>query len=118
MAHLLWFMGIHGALIITGVLSPFWMANLAANQSGPGGWRAVTAYFPARILGLFPADWRHRWHPLPLVWMALRSRSRTLKSVGKLGLLRLAVQYHEPLLFGFPIIMNPLFFCRLLRCRC
>ena len=63
-AHLLWFMGIHGALIITGVLSPFWMAILdgqsGGQPGGPGRWRAVTAYFLARLLGLFPADWRHR----------------------------------------------------------
>ena len=47
---------------------------------------------------------------LPLVWMALRSRSRTLKSVGKLGLLPSLFNINEPILFGFPIIMNPLFF--------
>nr|WP_269779823.1 PTS transporter subunit EIIC [Aeromonas media] len=32
-AHLLWFMGIHGALIVTGLLSPFWMAGVSANQA-------------------------------------------------------------------------------------
>ena len=32
-AHLLWFMGVHGALIVNGLLSPFWMAGLSANQS-------------------------------------------------------------------------------------
>lgn len=32
-AHLLWFMGIHGALIVTGLLSPFWMAGVSANQT-------------------------------------------------------------------------------------
>ncbi|WP_228288838.1 hypothetical protein, partial [Klebsiella quasipneumoniae] len=24
-----WFAGIHGALIVTGIMNPFWMANLS-----------------------------------------------------------------------------------------
>lgn len=108
-AHLLWFMGIHGALIITGVLSPFWMANLAANQA------ALVAGEPLPHIFL-QGFWDYflliggTGSTLPLVWMALRSRSRTLKSVGKLGLLPSLFNINEPILFGFPIIMNPLFF--------
>ncbi len=30
--QLLWFMGIHGALIITGIMNPFWMSNLLENK--------------------------------------------------------------------------------------
>ncbi len=31
--QILWFAGIHGALIVTGIMNPFWMTNLALNQS-------------------------------------------------------------------------------------
>ncbi|MCE9925913.1 PTS transporter subunit EIIC, partial [Aeromonas media] len=31
--QVLWFAGIHGALIVTGIMNPFWMANLANNQA-------------------------------------------------------------------------------------
>lgn len=31
--QILWFAGIHGALIVTGIMNPFWMANLASNQA-------------------------------------------------------------------------------------
>lgn len=41
--------------------------------------------------------------------MAMRSRSRQLKSVGKIGLLPSLFNINEPILFGFPIIMNPVF---------
>ncbi|MFH4377545.1 PTS transporter subunit EIIC, partial [Acinetobacter baumannii] len=30
--NLLWFIGIHGALIITGIMNPFWMTYLFENQ--------------------------------------------------------------------------------------
>jgi cellobiose PTS system EIIC component len=108
-AHLLWFMGIHGALIITGILSPFWMANLASNQA------ALVAGEPLPHIFL-QGFWDYYLliggigSTLPLVLMALRSRSRTLKSVGKLGLMPALFNINEPILFGFPIIMNPLFF--------
>lgn len=32
-SHLLWFCGIHGAAIVTNLLQPFWLANIAANQT-------------------------------------------------------------------------------------
>jgi PTS system cellobiose-specific IIC component len=41
--------------------------------------------------------------------MALRSRSLQLRSAGKLGLLPSLFNINEPILFGFPVIMNPLF---------
>ncbi|SQC15454.1 PEP-dependent phosphotransferase enzyme II [Klebsiella pneumoniae] len=31
--QVLWFAGIHGALIVTGIMNPFWMANLSVNQA-------------------------------------------------------------------------------------
>jgi hypothetical protein len=34
-------------------------------------------------------------------------RSRQLKSVGKIGLLPSLFNINEPILFGFPVIMNP-----------
>lgn len=108
LCHLLWFIGIHGALIITGIMNPFWMTYLFENQqalaqnSAPphiylqGFWD-----FYLLIGGIGST--------LPLVFMALRSRSRQLKSVGKIGLVPSLFNINEPLLFGFPIILNPLF---------
>ncbi|MBN0941266.1 PTS sugar transporter subunit IIC, partial [Pseudomonas aeruginosa] len=31
MCQIFWFAGIHGSLIVTGIMNPFWMANLSAN---------------------------------------------------------------------------------------
>ncbi len=36
MCQIFWFAGIHGSLIVTGIMNPFWMANLSANQAAPG----------------------------------------------------------------------------------
>lgn len=47
--QLLWFMGIHGALIITGIMNPFWMSNLLENQTAleAGGQVLPHIYLPA-----------------------------------------------------------------------
>ena len=32
LAHALWFAGIHGAAIVSGIMAPFWLVNLGLNQ--------------------------------------------------------------------------------------
>lgn len=106
--NLLWFMGIHGALLITGIMYPFWMSNILDNQAALAAGQTlphiyVHAFWDFYLLigGVGST--------LPLVFMALRSRSQQLRSAGKLGLLPSLFNINEPILFGFPIIMNPVF---------
>ena len=33
LCQIFWFAGIHGSLIVTGIMNPFWMANLSANRA-------------------------------------------------------------------------------------
>nr|WP_321241642.1 PTS transporter subunit EIIC [uncultured Tolumonas sp.] len=106
--NLLWFMGIHGALLITGIMYPFWMSNILDNQAALAAGQVlphiyVHAFWDFYLLigGVGST--------LPLAFMALRSRSLQLRSAGKLGLLPSLFNINEPILFGFPIIMNPLF---------
>lgn len=107
--QLLWFMGIHGALIITGIMNPFWMSNLLENQAA----LKVSGEVPPHIY--LPAFWDFFiliggvGSTLPLVYLAIKSCSKQLKSVGKVGLIPSLFNINEPILFGFPIIMNPLF---------
>jgi PTS system cellobiose-specific IIC component len=106
--NLLWFMGIHGALIVTGIMYPFWMSNILDNQAALAAGQVlphiyVHAFWDFYLLigGVGST--------LPLAFMALRSRSLQLRSAGKLGLLPSLFNINEPILFGFPVIMNPLF---------
>lgn len=45
LCQILWFAGIHGALIVTGIMNPFWMANLAANQAAMAAGQALPHIF-------------------------------------------------------------------------
>ncbi|PSW22323.1 PTS sugar transporter subunit IIC [Photobacterium sanctipauli] len=107
--HLLWFIGIHGALIITGIMNPFWMTYLIENQQALASGADVLPHIYLQGFWDFYLLIGGIGSTLPLVFMAIKSKSKQLKSVGKVGLIPSLFNINEPLLFGFPIIMNPLF---------
>lgn len=107
--NLLWFVGIHGSLIVTGIMNPFWLTYLFENQRALAMGEAVLPHIYLQGFWDFYLLIGGIGSTLPLVFMAMRSRSRQLKSVGKIGLLPSLFNINEPILFGFSIIMNPVF---------
>lgn len=109
LCQIFWFAGIHGSLIVTGIMNPFWMANLSANPGGTGRRRGAAARLSARFLGSLPADWRRRFHPAAGLPSAAQPRCH-LRTIGKMGVVPSFFNINEPILFGAPIIMNPMLF--------
>lgn len=107
--QILWFAGIHGALIVTGIMNPFWMANLSVNQAA----MAAGTDIPHIFLQGF---WDHYLliggvgSTLPLAFLLMRSKAIHLRTIGKLGSVPALFNINEPILFGAPIIMNPVMF--------
>ena len=107
--QVLWFAGIHGALIVTGIMNPFWMANLSINQAAMAAGTAIPHIY---VQGF----WDHYLliggvgSTLPLALMLLRSKAVHLRTIGRMGVVPGVFNINEPILFGAPIIMNPLFF--------
>ncbi|MGV7962109.1 PTS transporter subunit EIIC [Photorhabdus tasmaniensis] len=105
-ANLLWFAGIHGANIVTVLLSPIFMANIATNA-------ALMAQGAAATQILTDAYWSFyvciggSGSTLALAILYLRSRSIHLRTIGKLSAVPAMFNINEPLLFGSPIVMNP-----------
>ncbi|PSU33616.1 PTS sugar transporter subunit IIC [Photobacterium lutimaris] len=107
--HLLWFIGIHGALIITGIMNPFWMTYLVENQQALANGAEQLPHIYMQGFWDYYLLIGGIGSTLPLIFMAIKSQSKQLKSVGKIGLIPSLFNINEPILFGFPIIMNPLF---------
>ena len=107
--QVLWFAGIHGALIVTGIMNPFWIANLSINQAAMAAGTAIPHIY---VQGF----WDHYLliggvgSTLPLALMLLRSKAVHLRTIGRMGVVPGVFNINEPILFGAPIIMNPLFF--------
>ncbi len=107
--QVLWFAGIHGALIVTGIMNPFWMTYLVENQEALANGVIQLPHIYLQGFWDFYLLIGGIGSTLPLVFMAMRSRSSQLKSVGKIGLIPSLFNINEPILFGFPIILNPVF---------
>ncbi|WP_165311803.1 PTS sugar transporter subunit IIC [Vibrio ziniensis] len=109
LAHALWFAGIHGASIVTGIMAPFWLVNLGMNQD------ALAAGQPLPTIFLEPF-WQFfitiggSGATFALVLLYLRSKSAHLNSIGKLGMVPALFNINEPVIFGSPLVMNPITF--------
>lgn len=107
--QVLWFAGIHGTMIVTGIMNPFWLANLATNQAALAAGQPIPHTF-------LPAFWDHFLFiggvgsTLPLAFLLMRSRAVHLRTIARMGVVPGLFNINEPILFGAPIIMNPVFF--------
>lgn len=106
--HLLWLFGIHGMLVVLSVMMPIWISldlqNLEAYQAGEPlpnivGLAFVMVYI---LLGGSGAT-------LGLnLLMLFRAKSQRFKTLGKLAIPAGICGINEPILFGTPIILNPI----------
>ncbi|WP_312694272.1 PTS sugar transporter subunit IIC [Caproiciproducens sp.] len=110
LAQFCWWFGIHDTAV-TSIMEPFLMSNYAINA------KMFAAGTPAAQLPhIFtePFFWNFvtiggSGATLALVLLLVRSRSKHLKTVGRLGLIPAFFNINEPVLFGLPVILNPLF---------
>lgn len=104
-----WSLGIHGAAIMDPVIRPFWEMSIAQNMtefSAGTNVHHLSTIFTEQFLQWFV------WiggagGTLALVTLFLFSKSRYLKDLGKLALLPGLFNINEPIVFGAPIVMNP-----------
>ncbi|WAA13437.1 PTS cellobiose transporter subunit IIC [Fervidibacillus halotolerans] len=104
-----WFFGLHGQIIINSVFDPIWYAlndqNYQAFQAGTELPNVVTKQF----IDTFLVGMGGSGMTLAVVVLIfLIGRSRQIKELGKLGGPAGIFNVNEPIIFGLPIIMNPL----------
>ncbi|WP_455817352.1 PTS sugar transporter subunit IIC [Pseudomonas cerasi] len=109
LCHLLWFAGIHGAVIVGGILQAFWLTNLGINQQELNAGQPITQIFIEPFWQFFIVV-GGSGSTMGLVFLYLHSRSAHLRSIGKLGLVPSMFNINEPIIFGSPVVMNPLLF--------
>lgn len=107
MSHLLWFVGIHGGSVIGSVTNPIMLPlsleNIAAYQAGKQLPHIINSQFrQAYMFGGAGST-------LSLcVLMVFAAKSHRMKSLGKAALPMGIFFINEPILFGLPVILNPL----------
>ncbi|WP_407270250.1 PTS cellobiose transporter subunit IIC [Radiobacillus sp. PE A8.2] len=107
--QLFWFFGLHGQIIVNSVFDPIWYAlndqNYQAFVNGTELPNIVTKQFiDTFIVGIGGSGMTLA----VVIGIFLIGRSRQLKELGKLGGPPGIFNVNEPIIFGLPIIMNPL----------
>lgn len=102
---LLWCVGIHGGAVLA-IADPIFLVMLgdnitaaAAGQSLP--YITASGFMNFIFIGGGGAT-------LPLVFLMMRSKDKGFRSLGKLCLAPGIFQINEPVVFGVPLVMNPL----------
>ena len=109
LTQLLWFFGLHGASITSSVWAAFAIsygaANVAAVAAGQEPQHVFTFGFYYGFLQVTGSG-----ITLGLVFLMMRSKAKSLKAIGKLGIVPSFFGINEPVIFGAPLIMNPFMF--------
>jgi PTS system cellobiose-specific IIC component len=109
MCQILWFAGINGGAIVGGILVPFYMINLGLNQQALAAGQELPHIF-AEAFWAFFINLGGSGATLALAILYLRSKSAHLKSIGKIAIVPSCFNINEPVIFGSPIVMNPVLF--------
>ncbi|WP_106496374.1 PTS cellobiose transporter subunit IIC [Lentibacillus sp. Marseille-P4043] len=107
--QIFWFFGLHGQIIVNSVFDPIWYSlndqNLEAFQAGSELPNIITKQFvDSFLVGMGGSGMTLA----VVILIFLIGRSRQLKELGKLGGPAGIFNVNEPIIFGLPIIMNPL----------
>jgi PTS system cellobiose-specific IIC component len=110
---LLWCLGLNGGTIVNGIMRPFWVPlqdeNLAAIEAGKVAPNIITEQFFDMIwIGGAGAT-------LAVVLVLLyKAKSKQYKELGKMSLAPGLFNINEPIMFGLPVVLNPVLMLPLL----
>ncbi|EHM10576.1 PTS system, lactose/cellobiose family IIC component [Thermanaerovibrio velox DSM 12556] len=104
---LLWSVGLNGGTIVNGIMRPFWVplqeANLAAIEAGQVPPNIITEqFFDLVWIGGAGATLA------VVILLLIRSRSKQYRELAKVSLLPGLFNINEPIMFGLPVVLNPL----------
>lgn len=108
-ANILWFFGIHPSMIY-GLVAPISQANLIDNQNAFQAGEPLPFLLYAVILFGISNGFGGQGTTIGLVISMFRAKSERYKQLFKLVSIPSLFNINEPLIFGMPIMMNPIFF--------
>lgn len=109
----LWLFGVHGSTVVGGIMTGLLQANSLENQaildSGKAltvanGGHIVTQQFYDQFINVTGAGITIGL----VVYLVLFAKSKQLKTLGKVEAVPAVFGINEPILFGIPIVMNPM----------
>ncbi len=109
LTQLLWFLGLHGPSITSAVWASFAVAYGAENMANFAAGAPVEHVFTfAFYYGILCVSGSGL--TLGLVLLMMRSKAKSLKSVGTVAFVPSIFGINEPLILGMPVLLNPYMF--------
>jgi PTS system cellobiose-specific IIC component len=102
-AELLWFFGIHGSAVTSGVLAVMFSSQAYANAAAVAAGTAPQYIINSFFIDLFKGP-RALALALLLIYFC---KSKHMKSVGKVAIVPSLFTITEPMKFGIPMVLNP-----------
>ncbi|WP_115716263.1 PTS sugar transporter subunit IIC [Amedibacterium intestinale] len=108
LVHVFWFFGIHDAAL-SGILSPIRDGGLSLNAAAHVAGQSLPNIFTTPFWVYFVVI-GGCGSCLALAILLIRSKSKQLRTVGKIGIVPTFFGISEPIIFGVPLMLNPIFF--------
>lgn len=109
LANLFWFFGIHPSVVYS-VVTPVLLANFYENINAYNNGQPVP-YLMMAIVYIFTSNaFGGQGATYGLIFSMFRAKSARYKQLFKLALAPSLFNINEPLIFGTPIMLNPIFF--------
>lgn len=102
LVHALWIVGIHGANIVMGLVNPILLANMAQNVDG----KFIS--YAGEFTNSYVTIGGSGATLLLCFYIAFRAKSDQLRMLGKAAMGPAIFNINEPLIFGLPIVYNPI----------
>ena len=102
LVHALWIVGIHGANIVMGLVNPILLTNMAENANG------AHIAFAGEFTNSYVTIGGSGATLLLCFYIAFMAKAPQLKMLGRAALGPALFNINEPLIFGMPIVYNPL----------
>ena len=103
----LWLFGIHGSNIVGGIMAPVWLGKMAENADAAKLHHAVPNIVTQQFFDNF-IHFGGAGETLSLALMLMfLAKSDNFKAIGKLAGVPGLFNINEPIIFGFPIVLNP-----------
>lgn len=106
MCNLFWFLGLHGQSLVFGMMMPFWGPLSAENVSAMAAGTPIPNLMSSCFVGSNIT--LGGWISIPmLIAIFLYKKRKDWLELGKLALIPGLFNIYEPLMFGFPLVLNP-----------
>ncbi|MGX7420630.1 PTS sugar transporter subunit IIC [Carnobacterium gallinarum] len=116
--HLLWFFGIHGDNVMAPVLSTIWGNAMNQNMNAFQNGQAIPYKWVQGTFQAFIMPGGSGATLMLIVAIFLFSKRSDSKTVAKLGIGPGIFNINEPIMFGMPIVLNPLYMIPMILAPC